>query len=253
MNGLDRFPALALPSSDFAAARDARRTPPLKYDVDLTTARSIAAGTALFVAGIVGNSLYIDQSTDSGIGTLYLSDRNEAGVASITVSGGYGFFGPFVGIVLENTAQPGKFLRIRYGTDIDFRPNVFSITGTVNTREQGFAYGASYASNSVIAAGGTSQVFAPASNVNGAVVHSVSAYSVSVGAQGIALLAKTGAAPTTIIDGDGIVSVVTGTAGSFVNLPQLTGPVLIPAGKGLWFYANALETGAARHLLYTLL
>jgi hypothetical protein len=126
-----------------------------------------------------------------------------------------------------------------------------SVAGTVITQEQGYAYGAAYSSNSVIAALGNSQVFAAASNLAGAIVHSVYLYSTSAGSPAITLLAKA-TAPASPIDGDIIIG-VHGAAGAAVVANQLTAPVKIPSGKGLYFCSSPLETGANRGVLYTLL
>jgi hypothetical protein len=247
------FPGFARPSTDMQRVRDRRAAGPWYVDVPLDTGRSIAANTGFQLPFVSGNRMYFDQLANGGGATLTLNADGVVKPTKITVQGGFVFKGGFHSITIENDAQPGKVLRVVWGTDIDFAPSVFTIGGTVATQESGYQYGAAYSSNALIAAGGTAQVFAPASNINGAIVHQVYAYSGSAGSQGIALLAKTGAAPASLIDGDGIASAATAVVGGTVQVPQLPGPVRIAPGKGLWFFASLLETGALRHVLYTLL
>jgi len=253
MNPQLRFPGWSGPSDDYQLTRDRRRAGPWYVDVPLDTARSIAAGTAQILRALVGNVLYLDQAQTTGNATLTLTDEQQVSPVKISVSGGFVFKGPFAGMVIENAAQPGKTLRIIWGTDIDFLPSVFYIGGVVSTQEVGYQYGAAYSSNANIAAGGTSQVFAPASNVNGAVLHHVSAYSLSAGAAQLTCLAKSGAAPASSIDGDIITRAIAAAAGTGAQSPTLEGPIRLAPGKGLWFWSSVLETGSLRSVLYTLL
>lgn len=124
------------PSTDFAAVRDGRNSLPLWLDIDLTSARSIAAGTALSI-NIAGNSFYIDQDTANvGNATVHFQDTNlGASSAPLFVSAGFIANVPFTQILIENNAQAGKRLRIFYGVDIDFQAGInasIAISGTVD-------------------------------------------------------------------------------------------------------------------------
>lgn len=122
MNPMDRFSALVAPVQDMAAVRDRRRTGVLYYDVDLSVARSLAAGTAQ-VLPFAGTIIYIDQRPNTGVAQLHLVDETfTAANTPITVFSGYILKAPFTQLVVENAAQPGMTLRILYGVDIDFIP-----------------------------------------------------------------------------------------------------------------------------------
>lgn len=126
-------PFLKAPSDDFAAVRDGRKSMPLWLDVDLSSARSIAAGTAQ-VINIAGNSFYIDADTENvGDARVHFQDAtlNNAS-APIYVSAGSIMTVPFTQILIENDAQPGKRLRILYGVDIDFRAGVNASINAIN-------------------------------------------------------------------------------------------------------------------------
>lgn len=124
---------LSPPSSDFAAVRDGRKSMPFWLDVDLSSARSIAAGTAL-VINIAGNSFYIDADTENvGDARVHFQDAtlNNAS-APIYVSAGSIMTVPFTQIMIENDAQAAKRLRILYGVDIDFRAGVNTSIKAIN-------------------------------------------------------------------------------------------------------------------------
>lgn len=119
-------------------------------------------------------------------------------------------------------------------------------------------YGASFASQTTLAANGSVQVFAPASNTAGAIVWDARMASQAVsGWPGIALIAKSGSAPASFADG----SVLLSADSQFNNgvssgeSASLGMPVFVPPGQGLWFFAaNAENAGSARRsCLYTLL
>lgn len=115
-----RFDAMLRPTSDFQAVRDGRSTGPLYIDIDLSTARSVAAGTALELT-IAGNSFYIDQRPNTGLATAYF-ESDDRGFTPISIFAGFKARVPFTRIYLENVAQPRAILRIVYGVDIDLEP-----------------------------------------------------------------------------------------------------------------------------------
>lgn len=117
--GVD-FPGFGVPGSDFNAVRDGRRGQLFYVDVDLSTARSIAAGTQALLP-IGANFIYIDQRLNSGIATLHFQDQN-LGSTPVTVFPGALWRVPFTQLGIENTAQPGQTLRIIYGVDVDALP-----------------------------------------------------------------------------------------------------------------------------------
>jgi hypothetical protein len=263
---LMRFASTRQPSTDFAAARSRIQTLPLYIEVALDVARSLTNGTTQDVNDVSGkalllplnaNFIYTDQKANSGFITLHFQDDTRSGNTPITFYPGMIVKFPFTQAILENTAQSGQTMRLIYGVDLDFAPaglfGTVTIAGTVNTQEQGYQYGAAYGSSAVLAANAASQVFAPASNVSGAIIHQLTGYSSSAAAPGLVALTKTGAAPAGALDGDVIQGAFTLTAGSAVTMQMLTGPIKIAAGKGLWFLSTVLETAALRSCLYTLL
>jgi hypothetical protein len=259
---LSRFPGMRLPSTDFEAVRDDLAIPYLFDTIDLSTARSIAAGTSL-TKSWKGNSFYIDQNADVGNATAIFHDPAVLSTTPgrIYVQPGFNAAVPFDQVTLENVAQPGKVLRVFYGVDIDFKPgntNSVTIAGTINTQEQGYAYAASYASNTAKLANTPDTVFAPGSNPNGAIVWEAMANMWgSTLHPNFAYLAKAGAAPASVIDGDPIlIGVQTVLVSAGVNLAsaQLNCPVKIAANKGLYYIASEGEgTPPHRSVLYTLL
>lgn len=265
-NPLLRYDGLSLPSSDFQAVRDGRRSPIAKYEIDLSSARSIGAGTALFL-GITGNAFFIDQNTDVGNATVIFQEDDNVQPAAVYVQSGFIASVPFTRIIVQNSAQAGKVLRIFYGVDIDFRPGMsatvsggVTITGplrdtNVAMAESGATPGAYYKSNTALAANTAETVFAPASNVNGAIVWRAQI----TGHNGVqyaraAILAKS-AAPASIIDGD--LLLLTGysaiAAGFYPYTGAMFDPVRVAAGKGLYAIVDQAEIAGHRHVSYTLL
>jgi hypothetical protein len=132
-----RFPAMLRPTSDFQAVRDGRSTGPLFVDIDLSTARSVAAGTALEL-NIAGNLIYFDQRPSSGVATLYL-ESDDRGMTPLTVFAGWKAQVPFTRVFIENTAQTGNTLRLVYGVDLDLDPGTgagVTITNPITVIDQ---------------------------------------------------------------------------------------------------------------------
>ncbi len=129
------FPGVSKPSPNMEAVRSALRPPFETVTVDLTAARSIAAGTAAVVP-IQGTAYFIDKGSDVGQATFHLNDQTAAPLNTINVFPGDANNNiPFTFILLENTAQPGKLLRIHFGTDIQFLPGLggnITFTGGVS-------------------------------------------------------------------------------------------------------------------------
>lgn len=116
-------------------------------------------------------------------------------------------------------------------------------------------YGASYTSTVSLAAGTSEQVFSPAANVNGAIIHAANYYE-HIGSASLSracFLAKA-SAPASVIDGDSILRLdflILAANSTFSG--TLNNPIKIPAGKGLYYFQDVLTTNASRHVLYTLL
>lgn len=159
-NKLEPF-GLLPPTTDFERVRDGRNSMPLWLDIDLSSARSISAGTALLI-NIAGNSFYVDNDNSNvGTATVHFQDTNLGNAsAPFLVSAGFIANVGFTQILIENTAQASKRLRIFYGVDIDFQAGVNASINAVNQTEVRKAF--SQAQNSV----GTTAVQVLAGNVN---------------------------------------------------------------------------------------
>lgn len=250
---------LEKPSIDFGAVRDNRRSLPLWLDIDLTTARSISGLSALSI-NIAGNSFYVDQDTANvGNATVHFQDTNlGATSAPLFVSAGFIANVPFTQILIENTAQAGKRLRIFYGVDIDFQAGInasIAISGSVSVNnfsalEQ--AIKAGYASETPLVANTAIQIIAPGANINGVIIHDAQILTWTGAANKAALVAKN-SAPANVFDGDvllmkGINTVYEPVAG------QISNKIKIPAGKGLYFISTNNEAALCwRSVAYTIL
>lgn len=261
------FPGIRRTSIDFNDVADGRRSTPFYYEVDLATARTIAAGTALRLT-VAGNSFYADPIVDAsgnpigGVATIHFQDvtLNPQGTP-FTVNSQFIAKVPFTQLLIENPAQPGKRLRIIYGVDIDFTPGInaqVNITNTVGVRSMGQNYGAKFASSAALGIGGTESVWVPASNANGAIVHAARIlFSNGTAWSSTTSLHAHTAAPAAWADGDVLCAAMDGAiidGAARWGFGKLETPLAIVSGKGAYFYNNGgvAETGARRSVLYTL-
>lgn len=127
---------LKKPSTDFGAVRDGRQALPFYVDIDLTTARSIAAGTALKL-DIAGNSFFTDADTSTGGNGIVHFQDTSLGISSAPFFVSPGFIANvgFTQLLIENTAQAGKKMRIFYGVDIDFQAGVNTSSTVINSTQ----------------------------------------------------------------------------------------------------------------------
>lgn len=126
-----------------------------------------------------------------------------------------------------------------------------SITNTVGVTDRGAEYSASLASSSALTANTPQTVVSPAANINGILVTDCSVMAThGSNVPWPTLIAKT-SAPANYTDGDVIHCPNNGT-GSF-TLGTMDYPILVPAGKGLYFIDNQTEVQAYRQVKYKLL
>lgn len=113
-------------------------------------------------------------------------------------------------------------------------------------------YVSSFKSNTALAANANETILAPAANVNGAILwRGQGIHSGATSGLG-ALIAKAGAAPASLIDGD--VLVTSKWNGASIDEWVLNTPIKIAAGMGLYFRNGAsAETTRLLLALYTLL
>lgn len=134
---------LLRPDVDFGQVRDGRRSNLFYYDVDLTVARSSAAGTAL-VLSVAGDSFFVDKNPAKvGPATVHFQDTT-SGTTPAPVYCEPGFIAkvPFTQVLIENVAQPGMIFRFHYGVNIDFQPGASSsvnVNGSVSVIDGGSA------------------------------------------------------------------------------------------------------------------
>jgi hypothetical protein len=157
------------------------------------------------------------------------------------------------------TTQTVQFVT-RQGSDVRYDRGASSVTGTValdaatllaleETTQVPKLPGADWASFSAFVAGTAIQIFTPGANANGAIIWDAEASDLSTGA--FSLIAKAGAAPTTIVDGEVLAVSVFG-AGSSGSL-SLRRPARIAPGKGLYLIAAGAGSAHAKTARYTLL
>lgn len=233
---------LKKPSVDFASVRDGRSSLPLYIDVDLSTARSIQAGTALSI-NISGNSFYIDADTENtGNAIVHFQDTNfSRSTAPFFVSPGFIANIPFTQILIENAAQ-AKRLRIFYGVDCDFQAGVnasIAISGRVDVNDVVGPNCAIVAQNLSGAVGtNITNLVATGANLNGLIVrelHMSVAPSTTGGSAYMAIIAAQ-SAPTTI--GPKSNAICLGYLGQNANTAYVYLSkhlnCRIPSGWGIW-------------------
>jgi len=247
--GQDNFGGVLLrPDIDFSQVRDGRRSPLFHYDVDLSTARSVAAGTHL-VLPLAGDSFYIDKDPlIVGAATVHFQDTT-FGNAPAPVYCERGFIGkvPFTQLLIENIAQPGMIFRIHYGVNIDFLPGASTstqITGAVsivdtvasNAQHNFNQYGTPLGNN-------MNQIIAPAANTNGILLKAVYGRALALATgEVISTLIASPINPVDNLSGPnriviGIVDAVGSAAASSVDLFRAYNYSRnIPAGWGVFAY-----------------
>lgn len=243
-------PLLKQPSTDFNGVRDGRNSLPLYIDIDLTTARSIGAHTQLVIE-IAANSFYADADTgNGGNATVHFQDTNlGSSSAPFFVSPGFIANVGFTKLLIENTAQVGKRMRIFYGVDIDFQAGVNSsitISGIVtvgnalNIRPE--SGGISYADGLAYSALTPQLVVSAAANVNGLIVTQANIVANNTVAMPITSLLAKATAPASIVDGRVICSSLSQLGGAYTSCAQLARDIFVPAGLGLYFISSVAES-----------
>lgn len=254
------FPGYRRPALDFLSVRDQLRALPFYRELDLSVARSIAAGTQEIIE-LAGNSFYVDPIIDAsgnaigGVAVARFEDtRLSAPSTPFTIRDNFNARIPFTRILIENPAQAGKRLRIIYGVDVDFVPGFsasVAIAGNVNSVDQGFTYGASYQATLAPGAGTATVAVAPGVNVNGLVAWNAGFAQNPATATTLGLLAKS-SAPANIADGDLLLVAqqLSVAAQTFAILPRAA---RISTGKGLYFYNVNANNGQTNFVQYTAL
>lgn len=240
-------------SADFDRARFQLATPFQYLDIALDVAASNMQ------VEIAGDFLYCDTAFD-GVVTIELNTQQDAPLAPFQIKAGFAMQALFKKLKVSWNAQPGKKIRILYSTGERIIPALtgnLTISGTIATLEDGMSYGASFKSVAALAVNSVETIVSPAANLNGMILHASSFLTVTgVGAvNNGSILAKT-SAPTSLVDGDAILSPVNTTYGADSQrylCAQLIKPVKIAAGKGLYFFNDIVQVAGNRNALYTLL
>lgn len=158
---------------------------------------------------------------------------------------------PNVGQIL---VAPEEFIDNRtYGVSTIAGGSVDLAAATLNTITRPLLAGASWSNAATLGAGATN-IFLPAANVNGAIIHSAYSQDISAGAVLQSFLAKN-AAPASVLDGEVVaLSQYAPVTGNSVQNIAMTQPLRIAAGLGLYFYSSAAgSAGYGRACRYTLL
>ena len=248
------FPGVRKPLSNFDAVKTDLQTQLLVYEIDLSTARSIAANTAE-VLRFAGNSLYIDKNSDVGNGTIIFQDDSRLKPARVFAQPGFIARVPWTQIIVENQAQAGKVLRIFYGVDVDFVPGTtsdFSISGSVDIRDVGYPPSTFFRSSTLLGALGTEAVFLAAANTNGALIYSASLWGGDAVSTASSILASGAAAPVSLVSNPVILHHGT-NSGFGVGPVLLQQPIRLAAGQGLWRLSVPAQSGAMCFVNYSLL
>lgn len=126
-----RFPGFDKTPVDFQSVRDGSRAQLFYLDIDLSIARTLTGGGANgpILTTFGGNLFYIDQDPSfAGNASVYIQPRQFTGRPT-PIYAGPGFLSrmAYTECLITNIAQPGKTLRIIYGTDADFDPKLAGI------------------------------------------------------------------------------------------------------------------------------
>lgn len=251
----------------FNAARDGSYQDIRHFDVDLTTARTFAAGTYLDVP-VSADSIYIDANPTDGNAVLYLQPRGDNKVeVPLYVSPGFILNDqPFTRIRIENTAQAGKKIRVVYGVGARFQPgsvaqvqvNALDLSTTsINSLTRPLQPTGFWSSTADGAANTPLTIFTAASNTNGAIIVSAKAKElISSSYQGGVFILKA-SAPANIADGSVIASdqIQAMNGSSEYTVCELRNPIRVAAGLGLYYISTAgsVASRANRHCTYILL
>lgn len=249
------FPGILQPSTDFQRVRDQRAVQPKHYDVDLSVARSAAAGTAL-VLPLAGNFLYVDQRAGTGYARVFFEDVTNT-ATPVTIFAGALWRAPFTEIAIENEAQPGATLRLVYGLDIDALPisaagvtvlNALTIQDSISSA---CAFTQTPLSTAITAFTATT-LLAAAANPRGVRLRSfgVNCQAGAGGSCTIRLLAASVAPVALATQANAYEIVTTQSSGALVVRDELALQRLIPAGWGI-FAAHNVATAVALNTTVT--
>lgn len=220
-------------ATNFAAVRDGRTSPDFFFDVPLDVAGE------QFVS-IAGNSFYIDANPMDGNAVVYFQDTNLDNTPTpFYVSPGFIARIPFTQVRIKWSSQPGKKIRIVYGTDTDFQPgSVSQVSFAGNVNVNGAVYNASVVLNA-LTVGAATQVIAPAANTSGIILSNL-CLSYLANTNGQATILAKASAPATMLDGDGV-GVAQISEGSVNNAFtfNLINPLFLSPGKGLYVFVAA--------------
>jgi len=133
---------------------------------------------------------------------------------------------------------------------VDLSASTLTALETINGNIQAEEYTSSYVHTTNLAANTASQIFSPAANVNGAIIHNAQLLVIGNNLRSV-LIAKSGT-PANITDGApilGCIGISTGVHTSSI----LNKSIKLNAGLGLYRISDVAESIAYCHVLYTLL
>lgn len=257
MNQLPVFPGMQRPSTDFDPIRSELRAWPMFREIDLSVSRSLAAGTHLILP-IVGNVLYVDQKPNSGFATVNVQDDTRAGNTPITIFSGFLARVPFTQVIFQNDPQPGQFMRLIYGTDIEFLPGVgsgVSVLNAVNVNDIVDPVSQVIRADGALTVGSNqvTQILAPSANLRGFVLDRMDMTLQSAGGGGLIgqnVIAALSAPTVTNASRANAHLILAGFSSNAVSASFSTGFVKrrFPGGWGVWAI-NDVTVGAAAQAL----
>lgn len=231
---------------------------------------TIGAGDT-FDQSLQGNVLRVT----AGNVPLRVQDRDQQMDFTLLAGERAEFPGEFPGLILSHnsgvdqtfTIQVGKGVNVASAlvsgsvsitgtpTVINGGGNLTSITNPVKAQDDGYAYGANFASIANTVANTPVTILSPASNTNGVILHRAAfVLGLSSALCRGAFLAKS-SAPASLADGDSVLTAdnLIFVGSWFYFSGKLEKAVKIPAGKGVYFISEAASTIAHFSAAYSLL
>lgn len=150
------------------------------------------------------------------------------------------------------TSDAARLLGIVYGNLGQLAQVAVGGVNALQVAQRGCAPGASFASITSLAANTAEEIVAPGSNTAGIIVWSGGFLSRTATVPPAAFLAKA-SAPATVIDGDIIIGGSAWGVAENACSGRRESPILVAAGKGVYFISTAAQAYASRYLNYTVL
>jgi hypothetical protein len=135
------------------------------------------------------------------------------------------------------------------------QPGTVNVSGVVETRDGGTAYGAVYSADGATGASHLTTVILPAANVNGVLIHAATQYSSDAASNGLSTLLAKASAPAGLMDGDVLdfQQAPTSVGGVYFTTRKLLSAVRVPSGRGIYIFNLIAQANNMRNVVYTIL